>query len=171
MQIVPVDLALEVHARNVEPRSPADAPVAVDPAAVHADTERRGQQAKQRPVEGIIDDLAIANFRRVLERRVERNDCFVGDGGVVERQRTGEKSVAGNAVSMCGVAAGHDGQRHQCHRQPPRQHHPPRSSPACAYKTWYANAMRRGRSGRKKLGGVSFRLHPATMSARSVTAF
>src|SRR6516225_8732547 len=151
MEIVPVDLALEINAGDFESRSSANAPIAVNPAAVHADAERRSQQAKERPVEGIIGDLAIADFRRVLECRVERNDCFVSDGGVVERQRTGEKTVAGDAVGMRGVAASQDGQHHECRPQPPRQHPPPRSSPACPYKTRYVNAVCGSRSGAEKL--------------------
>ena len=39
------------------------------------------------------------------------------------------------------VTADQYGQHHECHRQPPRQHDPPRNAPACPYKSRYAIAI------------------------------
>jgi ribosomal protein L27 len=58
----------------------------------------------------------------VFEGGKKRHDRLVRNGRIVERQRPGEKPVAGNAVGVRGVSADQNGQRHHCYRQPPRQH-------------------------------------------------
>jgi len=98
VQIVAVDCSFDREIRDIESRPLGAAPVAVNPSAVDADPQRWSQQAKKRPTEPVVDDIAtlIGAFGACEERQYR----FISNGRVVERKRAGKKSVAGDAVSV-----------------------------------------------------------------------
>jgi hypothetical protein len=105
MQVIPIDLAFEVDARNVESRSSGNAPIPASPPTVHSDPELRSQKAKERPTERAFGDVAVAYFRWMFESRIEWDDCFVGNGRIIECQSARKKPVARNAMGISCVNA------------------------------------------------------------------
>jgi hypothetical protein len=64
VQIIAVDLALDRKAGRVKAGALGTPPIPVNPSAVDTDPESRSQQAKERPAEPFIDDIAA--FARML---------------------------------------------------------------------------------------------------------
>src|SRR5262249_51720130 len=98
VQIVAVDCSFDREIRYIESRPLGGAPVAVNPSAVDADPQRWSQQAKKRPTEPVVDDIAtLIGLFGACEQWQYR---FIGDGRIVERKRAGKESVAGDAVRV-----------------------------------------------------------------------
>jgi hypothetical protein len=98
VQIIAVDLALDRKAGRVKAGALGTPPIPVNPSAVDTDPESRSQQAKERPAEPFIDDIAA--FARMLGAGKERQSRLVGDGGIIECERARKKSVACNTMSV-----------------------------------------------------------------------
>src|SRR5215813_7533762 len=98
VQIVAVDCSFDREIRDIESRPLGAAPVAVNPSAVDTDPQRWSQQAKKRPTEPVVDDIAalIGAFGACEQRQYR----FIGDGRIVERKRAGKKSVARDAMRV-----------------------------------------------------------------------
>src|SRR5262245_38026782 len=61
VQIVAVDCSFDREIRDIESRPLGAAPVAVNPSAVDTDPQRWSPQAKKRPTEPVVDDIAALN--------------------------------------------------------------------------------------------------------------
>src|SRR5262249_31970187 len=77
VQIVAVDCSFDREIRDTESRPLGAAPVAVNPSAVDADAQRWSQQAKKRPTEPVVHDIAtlIGTFGACEQRQYR----FIGD--------------------------------------------------------------------------------------------
>jgi len=99
MLVVAIDLALDADIGCREPGDPRRWPVAVNPATVDLDLKNWRQQTRERPVETVID--SATSFYQMIQGRKIRNDSFVCDGRIVEREGPDEKAIAGNSVCVC----------------------------------------------------------------------
>jgi hypothetical protein len=70
----------------------------VNPATVDLDLKNRRQETGERPIEAVVDNAA--SFYRVIQRGKIRNDGFVGDRRIIERERADEEAIAGNSVCV-----------------------------------------------------------------------
>src|SRR6478736_4846496 len=58
MQTIAINLAFECQVGGFKPGSPKSAPIAVKPAAVNSERESWREQARERPIESVVADIA-----------------------------------------------------------------------------------------------------------------
>ena len=68
------------------------------PTAVDLKLENRRQQSRKRPIEAIVD--GVSSFNGMIEGREIWDNGFVGDGGIIKRERAYKETVARNTVRV-----------------------------------------------------------------------
>ena len=72
--------------------------VLMNPATIDLDLKDRRQQARERPIEAVID--RIASIDRTIKDGKIRHDSLVGDGWIVKRKGADEEAISRNTVCV-----------------------------------------------------------------------